>query len=74
VDRCIGRARAAGVNGAVFCVMEGDGVHVWDTPDEVAALERGGIPSLVLNRQPYRIDDPEPLRAQIRQFVGALQP
>ena len=54
--------------------MEGDGVHVWDTPDEVAALERNGIPSLVLNRQPYRIDAPEPLRNQISQFVGALRP
>jgi benzoyl-CoA reductase/2-hydroxyglutaryl-CoA dehydratase subunit BcrC/BadD/HgdB len=74
VERCLGRARAAGVDGAVFCVMEGDGVHVWDTPDEVAALERNGIPSLVLNRQPYRMDDPEPLRRRISQFVGALRP
>jgi benzoyl-CoA reductase/2-hydroxyglutaryl-CoA dehydratase subunit BcrC/BadD/HgdB len=73
VERCLARARAAGVDGAVFGVLEGDGVHVWDTPDEVAALERSGIPSLVLNRQPYRIDDPESLRRPISQFVGALR-
>jgi benzoyl-CoA reductase/2-hydroxyglutaryl-CoA dehydratase subunit BcrC/BadD/HgdB len=73
-ERCLGRARGASVDAAVFCVMEGDGVHVWDTPDEVAALERNGIPSLVLNRQPYRIDDPEPLRNQIAEFLGRLRP
>ncbi|MBV9581641.1 MAG: 2-hydroxyacyl-CoA dehydratase [Chloroflexi bacterium] len=74
VERCLGRARAAGVDGAVFWVMEGDGVHVWDTPDEVAALERNGIPSLVLNRQPYHVEASESLRAQIAEFIGALRP
>ena len=74
VERCLGRALASGADGAVFCVMEGDGVHVWDTPDEVAALQGSGIPSLVLNRHTYRIDDPESLRNQISQFVGALRP
>ena len=72
VERCLGRARGASVDAAVFYVMEGDGVHVWDTPDEVGALERSGMPSLVLNRQPYRIDDPEPLRSEIQQFLNAL--
>jgi benzoyl-CoA reductase/2-hydroxyglutaryl-CoA dehydratase subunit BcrC/BadD/HgdB len=72
VDRCVARACTANVDGALFFVLDNDGVHVWDTPDEVAALECNGIPSLYLNRQPYRIDDPEPLTSQIRQFVGTL--
>jgi hypothetical protein len=73
VDRCVARACAANVDGALFFVLDNDGVHVWDTPEEVAALERNGIPSLYLNRQPYRIEDPEPLRAQIAHFVVSLQ-
>ena len=73
VERCVGRAQAARVDGAIFFVMEGDGVHIWDTPDEVAALERNEVPSLYLNRQPYRLDDPEPLRARLSEFIGTLR-
>ena len=72
VDRCVGRACAANVDGAVFFVMEGDGVHIWDTPDEIAALARAGVPCLLLNQQPYRLDDPEVLRERLSEFVGAL--
>jgi benzoyl-CoA reductase/2-hydroxyglutaryl-CoA dehydratase subunit BcrC/BadD/HgdB len=72
VDRCVGRAHAAQVDGAVFFVMQSDGVHIWDTPDEVAALERSDVPCLVLNQQPYRPGDPETLRARLSEFVKAL--
>lgn len=73
VDRCVGRASAAQVDGAVFFVMEGDGVHVWDTPEQIAALERTGVPTLVLNQQPYQLDYPEPIRASLSEFVGTLR-
>jgi benzoyl-CoA reductase/2-hydroxyglutaryl-CoA dehydratase subunit BcrC/BadD/HgdB len=72
VDRCVARACSARVDGALFFVVEGDGVHIWDTPDEVAALEANGVPSLYLKQQPYRIEEPEPLREQVRQFVSSL--
>ncbi|HLZ24602.1 MAG TPA: 2-hydroxyacyl-CoA dehydratase family protein [Ktedonobacterales bacterium] len=72
LERCAGRASAARVNGAIFFVMEGDGVHIWDTPQEVAALEHDGVPCLVLNRQPYRLDDAEALRARLTEFTGTL--
>ncbi len=73
VDRCVGRASTAAVDGAIFFVMEGDGVHVWDTPQEVAALERGGVPCLVLNQQPYPLDNAEQLRTRLTEFIGNLQ-
>jgi benzoyl-CoA reductase/2-hydroxyglutaryl-CoA dehydratase subunit BcrC/BadD/HgdB len=72
VDRCVGRARAARVDGAIFFVMEGDGVHVWDTPDEIAALEASGVPCLLLNQQPYRLSNPESLRTRLSEFVNTL--
>jgi len=72
VDRCVARACTARVDGAIFCVLEGDGVHIWDTPDEVAALEGKGIRSLHLKQQPYQIEDPEPLREQIAHFVSTI--
>jgi len=73
VDRCMGRAQAASVDGAIFYVFEGDGVHVWDTPDEVAALEARNVPCLYLKQQPYWSDDPESLRATLRDFIGTLE-
>jgi len=72
VDRCVARACTARVDGALFFVFEGDGVHIWDTPDEVAALDGKGVPSLHLKQQPYRVEDPEPLREQVRQFVSSI--
>lgn len=73
VDRCLVRARLSGADGAIFFVMDGDGVHVWDTPDEIAAIERDGIPCLRLSRQPYRIEDAELIREQISTFVASLR-
>lgn len=73
VERCVERACAARVDGAIFFVMQGDGVHIWDTPDEIASLERNDVPSLYLSGQPYRLDNPEPLRSRISEFLGALR-
>jgi benzoyl-CoA reductase/2-hydroxyglutaryl-CoA dehydratase subunit BcrC/BadD/HgdB len=73
VGRCLERALAARVDGAIFFVYEGDGVHVWDTPDEIRALEQHGIGSLHLARQPYRIDDPDRLRVQVEAFIQSLK-
>jgi benzoyl-CoA reductase/2-hydroxyglutaryl-CoA dehydratase subunit BcrC/BadD/HgdB len=72
VDRCVGRATTAQVDGALFFVLEGDGVHVWDTPSEIEALGRTGVPCLYLKHQPYWIDEPDALCATVREFVGTL--
>lgn len=74
VERCLARATAGAVQGAVFFVYAGDGVHIWDTPEQVDALEqRLGIPCLYLKQQPYAITKPEELREKLSEFIGALR-
>lgn len=73
VDRCVARACSADVDGAIFFVFEGDGVHVWDTPDEIAALERNGVPCLHLTQQPYTLENPEPLRDKVSAFITSVR-
>jgi benzoyl-CoA reductase/2-hydroxyglutaryl-CoA dehydratase subunit BcrC/BadD/HgdB len=73
VDRCVSRASAAGVDGAIFFVMDGDGVHVWDAPAEIAALEGRGLRCLYLSQQPYDINDPEPIREKVTTFIASLR-
>jgi benzoyl-CoA reductase/2-hydroxyglutaryl-CoA dehydratase subunit BcrC/BadD/HgdB len=73
VERCVARATAGAVDGALFFVYEGDGVHIWDTPEEIDALEqRLGIRCLYLKQQPYAVTRPEDVRDSIREFVGSL--
>ena len=73
VDQCATRATRARVDAAIFFVQRGDGVHVWDTPDEIRALHARNIPCLYLAQQPYRIDDPDALRDRISGFVDSLR-
>ena len=74
VERCLARATAGAVEGAVFFVYEGDGVHIWDTPEEVDALEqRLGIRCLYLKQQQYAITQPEELRDKLSEFIGSLR-
>jgi benzoyl-CoA reductase/2-hydroxyglutaryl-CoA dehydratase subunit BcrC/BadD/HgdB len=74
VERCVARATAGAVDGAVFFVYESDGVHVWDTAEEVDVLQqRLGIPCLYLKQQPYVITRLEELREKLSEFIGSLQ-
>jgi benzoyl-CoA reductase/2-hydroxyglutaryl-CoA dehydratase subunit BcrC/BadD/HgdB len=74
VERCLARATAGAVDGAVFFVFEGDGVHIWDTPEEIDALEqRLDIACLYLKQQPYAITKPEDLREKLSEFIGSLR-
>jgi benzoyl-CoA reductase/2-hydroxyglutaryl-CoA dehydratase subunit BcrC/BadD/HgdB len=73
VERCAARASAGAVDGALFFVYEGDSVHIWDTPEEMDALEqRLGIRSLYLKQQHYAIR-PAELRDTLREFVESLR-
>ena len=72
VDACSRRALEGNVNGAIFWVTHGDTGHVWDTPDEIQALQAHGVPSLFLKDQPYAVDNAPSLRAEITSFVKSL--
>jgi benzoyl-CoA reductase/2-hydroxyglutaryl-CoA dehydratase subunit BcrC/BadD/HgdB len=74
VERCLARATVGAVDAALFFVYEGDGVHIWDTPEEIDAFEqRLGIPCLYLKQQPYAIGRSEELRDRIQEFVGSVK-
>ena len=56
----VARARAAGADAAVIWLRRGDEGPAWDAPHQRAALTDAGIPTLVLDRQPYgAIDEPD---------------
>jgi benzoyl-CoA reductase/2-hydroxyglutaryl-CoA dehydratase subunit BcrC/BadD/HgdB len=73
IQGTVARAARAGVDGAIFFVYGGDGVHVWDTPDELLAMQRQGIPTLHLSRQPYWIADSDAFRQQVQPFISSLR-
>jgi hypothetical protein len=73
VERCLARATAGAVDGALFFVYEGDGVHIWDTPEEVEALQRLGVRCLYLKQQPYALTHLEELREIVGEFVASLK-
>jgi benzoyl-CoA reductase/2-hydroxyglutaryl-CoA dehydratase subunit BcrC/BadD/HgdB len=58
VANCARRAHAAKAEAAVFCVFASDDHQLWDTPDELRAVGAGGIRTLYLEQQPYKITDP----------------
>lgn len=72
VERCLARATAGVIDGAVFFVYEGDGVHIWDTPEEIESLERLGVRCLYLKQQPYATLRSEELREGVHEFVRSL--
>ena len=74
VERCLARATAGAVDAALFFVYEGDGVHIWDTPEEIEAIEhRVGIPCLHLKQQRYALTDSGGTHARIEEFITSLK-
>ena len=71
VERCVRRAALAQVDAAIFFVLEHETAQVWESPDEIAALAERGIPSLHLSEQPYRMAEPDGLRARISAFLAS---
>ena len=68
----VDRARAAGAQCAIFFVLAGDMAQAWETPDEIASLERLGVRCLHLRDQPYDVAGATELRLRVAEFVGSL--
>ncbi|OYY92107.1 MAG: hypothetical protein B7Y45_01085 [Sphingomonas sp. 28-66-16] len=68
----IALAEAAGVDGVIFFHDEWDDTLGWEYPDQRALLEKRGIPSLFLKRQPYFDPPEEAQRAAVAQFLTEL--
>jgi benzoyl-CoA reductase subunit C len=71
VEYCVKSAADANAQGVIFNSQENDS-QAWDIPDEIKALKEKGIPSLYLQKQPYRISDLEQLKAGIEEFVRQI--
>ena len=72
VDYCLQSAQDAKAQAVVFNIYRFDEMQAWEVPDEIAALEENGIPSLYLKNQPYRIDEPEAIKEKISEFIQGI--
>ena len=69
---CVARAKTARADCAILSVYRGDEMQVWDTPQEVEALEAAGVPTLHLRDQAYAVDAPA-LAESLSRFFGAVR-
>jgi benzoyl-CoA reductase/2-hydroxyglutaryl-CoA dehydratase subunit BcrC/BadD/HgdB len=72
VSTLLEQVRACGAEGVIFFILELDDAPSWDFPEQRRALEKMGIPLLLLELQPYRLENIESLRNEIAEFVNAI--
>jgi benzoyl-CoA reductase/2-hydroxyglutaryl-CoA dehydratase subunit BcrC/BadD/HgdB len=72
VDGFESRLVNARCDGVVFWVLAGDDLQLWETPEQIAAADRLGLPYLHLSGQPYGRDVPAGVRTQLADFVAGL--
>jgi len=58
--------------GVIAFIYEADDAPSWDFPDQRGALEAEGIPVLLLDRQPYNLDQTDELRKRVDAFVSSI--
>jgi benzoyl-CoA reductase/2-hydroxyglutaryl-CoA dehydratase subunit BcrC/BadD/HgdB len=63
IEYCVREAEKAGAELVLFFVYTHDDAEAWEVPEKMKALERKGIPGVVLKNQPYWISDPERITA-----------
>lgn len=66
------QVRAAGARGVIFYILDRDDAPAWDFPEQQRALAQLGIPILLLDRQPYRLENPTELRRRVAAFLAGL--
>ncbi|MBI5444517.1 MAG: 2-hydroxyacyl-CoA dehydratase [Deltaproteobacteria bacterium] len=72
VDYLLKGVRASGAQGVVFNFLRWDDTHTWNYPEQRAALERAGIPSIAFEMQEYRLAGAEQLRTRVDAFVEMI--
>jgi len=71
-DELVRYATECGAQGVVFYLFETEEALTWDSPNQVSALSKVGIPSLVFENQPYVIDA-SAARPRLAEFAATLQ-
>lgn len=72
VKALVEQVSAADAQGVIVFIYEADDAPSWDFPEQRKALEAAGIPMLLLDRQPYQLEDIEGLRRQVGLFVRSI--
>jgi benzoyl-CoA reductase/2-hydroxyglutaryl-CoA dehydratase subunit BcrC/BadD/HgdB len=71
VKALTGEVKRSGAEGVIFYIYKSDDPALWEYPEERRALEEMGVPTLVLQNQPYGLDEAaaSELRTKISEFV-----
>jgi benzoyl-CoA reductase/2-hydroxyglutaryl-CoA dehydratase subunit BcrC/BadD/HgdB len=73
VNTLLEQVCAAGAQGVIAFIYQKDDAPAWDFPEQRAALEKQGVPVLLLDHQPYPMGDVGVLGREIRAFVATCQ-
>lgn len=60
-------------DGVIFYIRNADDAPSWDYPEQARLLTSLGIPYLVLERQPYRIQNRDQLKEQVESFIDQMR-
>jgi len=71
VRALVNEVKRSGAEGVVFYIYRSDDPALWEYPEERRELEARGIPTLVLENQPYGLGEAEAagLRERIQAFI-----
>ncbi|HTE40573.1 MAG TPA: 2-hydroxyacyl-CoA dehydratase family protein [Steroidobacteraceae bacterium] len=67
-EELVAHARHRNAQGVLFYLFEPEEALTWDTPNQVTALTAAGMPSLVLNEQPYVVEPTPSLLSELDNF------
>jgi len=73
VSALLGQVKDSGAQGVIAFIYEADDAPSWDFPDQREALEASGIPVLLLDHQPYRMEETAEMRQRVEEFVGSVR-
>jgi benzoyl-CoA reductase/2-hydroxyglutaryl-CoA dehydratase subunit BcrC/BadD/HgdB len=72
VKALVGQVEATGAQGVIAYIYEADDAPSWDFPEQRRALQAKGIPMLLLDHQPYRLEQADELRGRVLEFLGSI--
>jgi benzoyl-CoA reductase/2-hydroxyglutaryl-CoA dehydratase subunit BcrC/BadD/HgdB len=72
VTALLERVHATDAQGVIAFIYEADDAPSWDLPEQRRALESEGVPVLLLDHQPYKLDQTDELRRRVAAFVRSI--
>ncbi len=72
IDLTVKRATEVKADGVIVSIYDHDNLEIWLVPDTIDALKEVGLETLYLSQQPYLIEDPAAITAQVQPFIASL--